>query len=299
MARQLALVTRRQMLEADVSQRQIDGLVRRGAVRRMRAGVYALSGAPATWEQALLAAVLAGGPGAAASHSAAAYLWRFAVQLQRYLEIVVPRPRHPFVRGVVVHSSSVLTSADVTRRSDVPTTTFERTLIDVTTQLSLMQLGRVLDDGLRRNVTSLERFDGCVRRLDSGPRRRLSLAQHLLIHRDAAFERAGSRRELRVWKVLQEANLPLPTQQHRVRVGERTYILDYAYPDLRRFIEYYELGSHATPGAVAYDSDRISRLCNLGWQPLIFTDATSDDEIVAQTRMALGADLERVGRRSA
>jgi hypothetical protein len=290
MTRQMALVTRRQLYSEGISRKQIEQLVRNRTLLRLRCGVYRLRGAPVSWEQASLAAVLAGGDTAVASHSSAARLWVFRIQPATALEITVLRPRHPELEGVIVHSTTLLSPADVAERAGVPCTSFERTLCDSTADLSLMQIGRTLDDGIRRGVTSLDRLRECVLRLDSGPRRRLTVAQELLRQRDHSHERAGSYREHRVIRVLRDADVPMPTQQHRVRIGSRTFFLDYAYVSRRRFIEYYELGSHGTPSAVAYDNERLTLLCNQGWMPLIFTDATSDEEIVARTLEALAAD---------
>jgi hypothetical protein len=162
-------------------------------------------------------------------------------------------------------------------------------LCDSTTQLSWLQAARTLDDGLRRNLASLERLRECVLRLDSGPERRLSVVQGLLAERSGSYDPGGSASELRVLDVLRQAELPPPVQQHRVRLGGRTFFLDYAYPAELAFIEYYGLGVHGTPSAVAYDSDRITTLVSAGWRPLIFTDVTSDAEIVAKVSVLLGA----------
>ncbi len=63
-----------------------------------------------------------------------------------------------------------------------------------------------------------------------------------------------------------------PSSNIAFESGGRPFVLDYAYVSQRRFIEYYELGSHSTPSAVAYDNERLTLLCNAGWLPLIFTD---------------------------
>jgi very-short-patch-repair endonuclease len=89
--------------------------------------------------------------------------------------------------------------------------------------------------------------------------------------------------------VLIRAGLPVPVQQHRVRVNGRTYLLDYAYPEHRVFIEFYGVAWHGTPSAVVYDSARLSDLTSHGWQPLIFTEATPDGVIVDRTRAILAA----------
>jgi hypothetical protein len=287
MARQHGLVTRSQLLETGATGRQVDRLVRSGELERVRRGVYLLAGVPRSWSQGLHAGVVAGGPGAVASHSSAARLWGFAYWPDAGFEITVPRGRAPRLEGIRVHSSSFLEATDIAERDGVPCTSFERSLCDSTTQLSWLQTARTLDDGLRRNLASLDRLRDCVLRLDSGPERRLTVIQGLLVERSSAFDPGGSASELRVMEVLREAQLPLPVQQHRVRIGGRTFFLDYAYPPAMAFIEYYGLGIHGSPSAVVYDSDRLTTLSAAGWRPLIFTDATSDAEIVAKTSALL------------
>jgi predicted transcriptional regulator of viral defense system len=291
MSRQHGLITREQLTE-QVSPGQVHRLLRSGRLHVVRRGVYLLNGAPRSWSQALLAAVMAAGDDSLASHSSAARLWNFKVPLaDDYLEITVPRPRRRELDGVRIHSSAVLPVDDRATRDGVQCTSFERTLCDSTTAYSLSQLGLVLDDGLRRKITTIERLRDCVRRLDSGPERRLSLVQRLLETRNLNYNPGGSGRELRVLDIATRANLPVPEQQVRVRVRGRTYFLDYAYRHVMRFVEYYELRSHGTPSAVAYDSDRITDLASIGWSPVIVTDQNSDREIATKIAAALGLTL--------
>ena len=300
LSRQHGLVTRSQLLQAGASPSQVHRLLRARALQRVRPGVYVLTGSPRTRQQALLGAVLAGGDGAVASHSSAAWMWNFPVGVDTGFEITVLRPRHPEISGVRVHTTTILEPEDTTTRAGVPCTSFERTFCDSTWGHSFAQLGRVLDDGLRRGVTSIERVHSCLIRLDSGPLRKLTIVQGLLRERGVGYNPGGSNAELRVLRVLTDAGIPPPKQQHRVKVNGRTYFLDYAYEEVQRFIEYYELRSHSTPSAVVYDSDRITDLATIGWKPLIFTDANSDRDIVVRTAKALGISLTGLGlRRSA
>jgi hypothetical protein len=66
------------------------------------------------------------------------------------IEICVVNDFPVEIRGIRVHRTTRLHDDDVAERRGVPCTSFERTLCDCTTRLSLFQLGRVLDDGLRR-----------------------------------------------------------------------------------------------------------------------------------------------------
>src|SRR5262249_9693064 len=74
-ARQHALVTRRQAIAAGLTADAVARRVRAGLWVVAAPGVSRLAGAPRSWPQRALAAVLSAGPGAVASHRTAAHLW--------------------------------------------------------------------------------------------------------------------------------------------------------------------------------------------------------------------------------
>ena len=225
-----------------------------------------------------MAFVLSTNEVALASHASAARLWSFVHQPEPAVEVTILTDAVSRRRGL--HRTTILPADDVATRDGIPCTSFERTLCDCTTRLSTFQLGRVLDDGLRRGDASLEKLERCAVRLDSGPGRRLSAVKTLLSERDATFHPGGSASELHVLRVIKDAGLPSPVQQHAVHVGPVTYVLDFAWPDQRVFAEYYGLAVHSGASAVAHDSARLTALVGLGWRPLVFTQATSDREIL-------------------
>jgi hypothetical protein len=286
-SKQYGLATWHQLLDSGFSERRIHGLVDRGHLRRVRPQVYCLAGSPSSWEQALLAAVLSVGGRGIASHSSAARLWTFAHSPESRIEVTVGRERATTSKGIRLHRSRCLEESDTATRRGIRCSTFERTLCDCTTVLSEFQLGRTLDDGLRRGLASLSRLRDCARRLESGPGRRMSIIRSLLAQRGLEFVPGGSAAELRVLEVLRGTSLPTPVQQHVVRVEGRRFELDYAWPEHRVFVEYYGLNVHSLPTAVAYDSQRLSLLSSIGWIPLVFTDASTDREILDRTAAAL------------
>jgi hypothetical protein len=288
-SKQWSLVTRQQLVDEKISRNEIASLMRSGALRRRGYRVYATVGAPETWEQRLLTRVLAGGPDAVASHGAGARLWQFLHLAERDLDVLVhaESPVASSTRTRSVHRTLILPSEDVTERSGIPCTSFERTLCDCTKLLTEYQLGRILDDGLRRGVASLDALVKCVARLDSGPGRKLSVVKTLLSQRDASFNPGGSGSELDVLKVIREAGLPEPVQQYPIRVSGHSYDLDYAWPDCKVFLEYYGLAVHSGASAVAHDSRRQTALVAAGWRPIVFTDSTTDSEMVRVLRAVL------------
>jgi hypothetical protein len=284
---QRALVTWKQLTSAGITEQSVRRLVDRRVLSRVRTGVYALVGAPDSWERGLHGAVLAAEAGAVASHSSAARLWVYAILPEDRYEVTVPDMRRPRIVGVRVHRTTILDDDDVTIIAGIPCTTFERTLSDCTTLLSLAQLGRVLDDGLRRKVASLTRLRDCAERIDSGPGRRMSLIRTLLAERGAGYDPGGSRSELNVLDVIRRAGLPEPVQQHVVRTKGATYRLDFAWPDYKVYAEWYGLPFHVGASAVTHDSRRVTALSALGWLPAIFTNGATEVEIVEGVRELL------------
>jgi putative AbiEi antitoxin of type IV toxin-antitoxin system len=280
-AQQLGLITLAQLLEAGVHQSRVYRLLASGTLRHERRGVYAVAGAPGTWERGLLAAVLAVDD-SVASHSSAARLWEFRYRVDDYYEVTVPRPYRAKVSGVRVHRSTLFED-DAIKIRGVPCTSFERTLCDCTASLSKYQLSHVLDDGLRRGVAALPRLALCAEELDSGPGRRMSVVRSLLGERGFDYDPGGSRSERRLLDLYRKARLPPPVQQYPVSVGGKSYVLDYAWPALKVFGEWYGLPWHSGSSAVAYDSERVTALVADGWLPLIFTDTSSDRRIIEQT----------------
>ena len=287
LASQHALVTLTQLRDGELSDDRTRGLVRSGVLRRLRPRVFGLVGARESWERGLLAVVLSV-EGSVASHSSAARLWRFEPRPEDRYEITVRAEHRTKVRGVAQHRTRSLNGEDVSQRDGIACTSFERTLCDCTALLSEYQLGRVLDDGLRRGVGSLRRLHSCSEGLESGPGRHMSVVRSLLATRGVGFDPGGSRSELHLLDVLRRARLPLPVQQYRVKVGAKTYRPDFAWPATKVFAEYYGLPFHIGASAVVTDSERLTALSAAGWLPLVFTHESSDREIVERTVAALG-----------
>jgi hypothetical protein len=283
---QHGLVTLDQLRSGELTDEQARKLVHQKVLRRLRPRVFGLVGSRDSWERGLLAVVLSV-DGSLASHASAARLWNFTPRPEDRYEITVRREHRARMRGVVLHRSGTLTDEDVSQHEDIACTSFERTLCDCTTLLSEHQLGRALDDGLRRGVASLRRLRSCAERLESGPGRHMSAVRALLAARAIGFHPGGSNAELYLLEVFRRARLPLPVQQYRVRIGAKTFRPDFAWPEYKVFAEYYGLPFHTGASAVVSDSERLTALAAEGWLPLVFTSASSDREIVERTVAAL------------
>lgn len=131
-----------QVVELGGNRELIRRRCRSGHWRSAGRGVYVIGAAPVTFEQRVLAAVLAAGDGAVASHRTAAHLWGLAPR-PAVIEITTPLTRPHMAPGVVGHRSRDLDRARIVRLSGIPVTGAARTILD---------LGAVTPDAVRPAV---------------------------------------------------------------------------------------------------------------------------------------------------
>jgi hypothetical protein len=280
---QHGLITTQQARDAGITRRQIQWREESGRWLRLHPGVFAIAGTPATWERRVLAAVLFGGAGTVASHFTAAALHRFPDVPGDVVEITVPPGRQPR-RGVRVHRPAPLPDYERRTIAAIPVTSYARTLVDCSGQLSLGQLARALDAGLVRHDVTLWSLERTLSALKQAPGRQPSKLWTLLGERGAETELAESRPEMRIARLIVAAGFPVPVQQHWVRIGNDRFRLDLAYPDVNVAIEYDGWATHRSRSAFDADRRRDRLLQLAGWTVIRFTSRTSDDEVIASLR---------------
>lgn len=128
--RQLGLVARRQLIARGVPEATVDAAVRRGALLRVRRGVYRLPGIPETPELRLRARALAAGDDAVFSHRSAAWLWQLLTEAPVRHDLTVPHPGHPRHVDATVHRSADLHLAIPGHVRGLPVTGVGRTILD-------------------------------------------------------------------------------------------------------------------------------------------------------------------------
>jgi very-short-patch-repair endonuclease len=276
---QHGVVTRLQLVAFGVSTSAIDSRLRRGALRPLHVGVYAVGHTALRPEGRWLAAVLACGDGAVLSHLSAARLWDMSsVPADRVVHVTVPGGDHARP-GVATHRAPS-TGADVTRHRGVPTTTPARTLVDLADLVSYATLRRIADHGVRLDATAVRRAQ--VR----APNRRGRGKVARLLGDDGTMLRTRSGLERHMRRLAREAGLEAPLVNHRILGHER----DFAWPRHRLVVEVDGGPYHAARGAREVDHERDAGLVLAGWRVLRFTDAQLDHDAAAVTgRLARAA----------
>lgn len=289
--RQHGLITLEQATAAGISVDAGKRRVRAGRWIRVAPGVVAVAGAPVTWRQRALAAVLAAGPGAVISHTTAAALYGLSGCAFRAVEITVPRGRSHRSRLASVHEATDLPRGDITTVDGIPVTRPARTLVDLAGCLPRAGLEDAVDDALVRRLTTLTRLRV---RLDAlgGPGRRRSVVLGEILSSWETGRLPDEVAEARLLRRLVAHGLPTPAVQYEVRDPEGRFVArpDLAYPDSRVAVELNGFRWHGTPRGYARDQSRARRLAALGWLVVPATPADlagPGDELARQVSSAL------------
>lgn len=242
-----------------------------GHWRRCAPGVYVVGGAPATFEREVLAAVMAAGPGAVASHRTAARLWGLVPPSERILELSIPVRRRHVRTGVVVHRSSDLELGAITRIAGIPVTGAARTLLD---------LGAVAPGRLRRAtwVAPRERATAwdvllrtCVRH---GRRGRAGVgALRALLAEHYGERTTDSTTEDLAFEILVDSGLvPVPEKQVVVTCADGVEVtVDFGWPRYRALLEVFGV-DHLTNEDLAHlDLHRRNQIELAGYRLLTYS----------------------------
>jgi hypothetical protein len=285
--RQLGLITRAQALQL-VSRSQLQTLTRRGHLIARRRGVWAVAGSPRTYGQEVLAAILAAGADAWASHRTAARLHGLLVPEPEWIDLLTMPNRGVHLDGVAHHRNKLIVTGDVISIGPIPATSVARTLVDCMPFLPGRMLAAAVNDARRRKLVDLDDLKAAHAAVDEGRRTGRHLVRPMRPLLAVADLPGGSDRELDVLHLLRKAGLPLPVQQFAIEVAGRRRYLDFAYPERKLYLEFDGFGEHGQIRETFDDDrDRDAELALLGWMGLHFTSRTEPAELVSRVDRAL------------
>lgn len=277
------------------SKRQLEHDREVGRLRSVRRGVSVVNGVPPSWRQAVRAVLLSCGEHVSASHSTSLRLLGGPSEFETDLIHVISDLDHQVVLdGVVCHRSGLLEEGDVIRRFDMSVTSPLRTVIDLSGPLTAAQLGKVVDDFLRRGMLQLEDLRERVGRTRSAPGRSVATLRKVLAKRLPGYDAGESPLEARIARVIDNYGLPRPSHQHRVRYDSARYRLDFAWPERRLYLEGNGFGWHNLSTDLDGDARRQNDLVLDGWRPIEITWNMSDLEIADTIRSFLALPIQRL-----
>jgi very-short-patch-repair endonuclease len=288
---QFGLVGLGQFRGLGLSDDSINRRVRRTRHDSIRRGVLLNVGIETGFEQRVMAALLAAGSVAYASHECAGQLWSSPLPRAAPVEILSAMKLQHRLDGVKCHRSGHLDDRDHTVLNDIPLTTPERTIVDISARFDAKVIGRLIDDALRRKIATLDRFIETAERLGSAPGRSRKKMLVLLSRRDGDVAKRESTLEDFVFDALRRFRMPMPTPQWPIGVNGRKRWIDLCYPDIKLAIEAKGFESHGTRASFDSDALRGNELQLAGFRVLEFTSAFTDWQIATQVAAAVGIDL--------
>jgi hypothetical protein len=221
-------------------------------LHELHRGVLAVGHANPPWQGRMLAAALACGPNAVASHHASAALWGFIdYDLNRDPEVTVVGSSTRRHGGIQVHRTSILVPRDRSRAQDVPVTAPARTLVDLAATLDAPSLRPVMRRAQGLKLVNLRQLNEVLVRL--APRRGSGRLSKLI-----ATGAAPTRSVLEdvVLDLLLEAGFEHPDVNKPLIVGGRRLIPDFRWPEQRLILEADGAAWHDDPLARYDDAER-------------------------------------------
>ncbi len=253
---QHGVIARRQLLEAGMSARAVEHRIATGRLHPIHRGIYAAGRPEISQEGEWMAAVLACGPGAALSHSAAAVL--FGIRARGTVEVSSPNgARRP---GIVVHRRERMET--VVHRG-IPVTTPAATLVDIAPRLTAIELERAINDADRLDLVHPKGLHAALGSMP--PRPGVGIVRALLDRQ--LFTLTDSDLEIFFLPIAKRAGLPRPL----TRAWANGFKVDFFWPDLGFVVETDGGRFHRTPGQQTRDRLRDQTHFAAGLVPLRFT----------------------------
>jgi hypothetical protein len=236
------VVTRSELLAAGLTERQIDYRIGTGALFVDFPGVYRVGHRATSLEARYMAAVKAGGKGGILSGLAAAYLWGLITGTAPSPEVTGPSARK--IKGVNTRRRR-LEQRDKTVWRGIPVTTVPRTLVDLSSLLSLDDLARAFHEASVRYRTTPAQVEAAMKGRVPG-------AQKLrrVLHGDTHI--TLSELERAFLKLLRRHGLPLPATN---RPAGGRYV-DCRWPEHKLTVELDSYRYHNTRHAWERDRRR-------------------------------------------
>jgi very-short-patch-repair endonuclease len=267
-AEQHGVVTRVQLLRACVPPDLVDRRLRQGWLQRLHRGVYLVGPAVAP-RAATMAAVLACGPSALASHRTAAILWQIGYGAAEPPKVeVIDRTGSHRPPGLTIYRIRTVASDEATRVDGIPATTPTRTLLDIAAILPAPQLERAAADALAKRLTTPAQIRTLVQR---HPARAGTCALRSLVEGDR-LDRTRSEAEAKFLRLVRASQLPMP----EVNVFVDGIEVDFLWRKQGVVVEIDGFSSHA--GRTAFERDRRRdatlagaglRVLRVSWRQLV------------------------------
>ena len=283
------MVTLGQLQSAGLGKAAVAKRVKAGRLYRIHRGVYAVGHDRLTGHGRTMAAVLAYGPRAAASHRTAGGLQGLREDNSARTDVSLPLLSVRSRPGIKAHAAATLRARDITTRHGIPCTTVARTLLDLADVVPRRHVERALEQAEVLRVFDLAAIEDVLARANG--RRGAGVLRELLTDLRDEPGLTANDLEDRYLALCRAAGLPRPAANQWLKVDDGPPIkADFVWIRQRLIVETDGWGSHGTRHGFESDRRRDQRARLAGWEPVRFTRRqvlTDPDWVIATTAALL------------
>lgn len=265
---QSGVVTAAQVAGLGFSRNEIAGMKRRGSLRPVAKGVYAVGHARSDMHAQHAAALLKAGRGAYLFRRSAALQLDLPVRPPRVPEVGIPPQRtvrHPQLK--TFRSATIDRELDVRKVGGMPTTSVARTIVDLAGVLTKRELTRVCERAAFRGLLNEDEIVDCLRRARNA---KGSAMLRAILSQD---ELEGSGFEREVIDELAAAGAATPLLQEQFLLPDGTpFHVDLCWHERRLVVE-VDGPHHLLPIFARKDAERDAALNAQAYEVLRITDA--------------------------
>ena len=270
----------------------------KGRWTHKRRRVSCIAGIRPTFEQEVEAARLSHGDDALVTGPTGARVWGMPGRHEAVgIHVLTLTPCKARGPGIVTRRSKVIVPADRATRHGVGVTSWARTFVENSARrdLSDKQLGWILDDGLRRQLVTLDELAGTIARLRPARGRSLRRVRALLDVRGAGYDPGQSQPEVRIADWIAAAGFARPKLNVTVDAGGIRWELDGAFVEEKVGWDYHSSFIHEGAGGITTaqkDTRKALVLKKAGWRYSVFDEKTTQADAVE----SIAHDLRSGGR---
>jgi very-short-patch-repair endonuclease len=280
---QHGVLTRSDLEALGFSKMAIDHRLATGRLHLISRGIYAVGRPELTPHGRWMAAVLVCGNAAMLSHRSAAQLWGIGHEEGKRIDVTVRRKAEIHRAGIKVRARPSLPETSVVVRFGIPVTHPVQTLIDLTTELRVLQVERAINEADKLDLVDPETLR---RALDAYAGMPGVKALRTMLDRHT-FRLSDSDLEILFRPIALAAGFALPLSKHWV-LG---YEVDFWFPDHGLIVETDGLRYHRTPAQQTRAAKRDQKHVAAGYRVLRFTHwqiahaATEVTKVLTQVRV--------------
>jgi predicted transcriptional regulator of viral defense system len=254
-----------QLVELGLSASAIRNWVARGRLHRVHRGVFSVGHALVTQRGRFMAAVLASGPEAWASHFCSGVLWELGLGTRRLIDVTTCAARGRAIAGIRAHRSATLTEDDVTVIDGIPCTSLARTLLDIAEDGTRREVERALDHAEQARILDMRAIDDVLTRANG--RRGVKLLCAVLEQHRIGSTLTRNKLEEAFLAIARSVGFPPDAVNEWIAFPDGGGAeADFVYRAQRLLVETDGRDPHTVRKAFTSDRIRDQRLMLLGWR---------------------------------